>query len=55
MKVTAFCRKWEESISKPRKGIMRKQALAEEGLEHNHHLDNHMLILMQEEEGSSEA
>ena len=52
MHFTAFFRKWEEPKSKPWKGIMRKQAQAEQWQEQNHH---HKLNLMQEERGSYEA
>ena len=55
MHFTAFFRKWEEPKSKPWKGIMRKQAQAEQWQEQNHHLHHHKLNLMQEEQGSSEA
>ena len=55
MHFTAFFRKWEEPKSKPWKGIMRKQAQAEQLQEQNHHLHHHKLNLMQEEQGSSEA
>jgi len=55
MHFTAFHRKWEEPKNKPWKGIMRKQAQAEQGQEQNHHLHHHKLNLMQEEQKSSEA
>ena len=55
MHFTAFFRKWEEPKSKPWKGIIRKQAQAEQWQEQNHHLHNQKLNLMQEERGSSEA
>ena len=55
MHFTAFFKKREEPKSKPWKGIMRKQAQAEQWQEQNHHLHHHKLNLMQEERGSSEA
>ena len=42
-------------FSKPWKGIMRKQAQAEQRQEQNHHLYDNKLNLKQEEQGSSEA
>ena len=55
MHFTAFFRKWEEWKNKPWKGIMRKQAQAEQRQEQNQHLHDNKLNLMQEEQGSSEV
>ena len=55
MHFTDCFRKWEEPKSKPWKGIMRKQAKAEQWQEQNNHLHHHKLNIMQEERGSSEA
>jgi len=55
MHFTAFFRKWEEPKNKPWKGIMRKQAQAEQRQEQNHHLYDNKLNLKQEEQGSSKA
>ena len=55
MHFTAFFRKWEDPKSKPWKGIMRKQAQAEQWQEQNHNLHHQKLNLTQEEQGSSEA
>ena len=55
MHFTAFFRNGKNQGASLEKGIMRKQAQAEQWQEQNHHLHHQKLNLMQEEQGCSET